>query len=91
MDSIKKVPVDILIQILTDLYEKGINYIDIIGNEGELVTKMTISVIPEYIDEDSEFAEQMMEEANIYYDEYQEDFIQENPTPFIENDLNDLI
>jgi hypothetical protein len=91
MDSIKKVPVDILIQILTDLYEKGINYIDIIGNEDELVTKMTISVIPEYIDEDSEFAEQMMEEANIYYDEYQEDFIQENPTPFIENDLNDLI
>ncbi len=91
MDSIKKVPVDILIQILTDLYEKGVNYIDIIGNEDELITKMTISVIPEYIDEDSEFAEQMMEEANIYYDEYQEDFIQENPTPFIENDLNDLI
>jgi hypothetical protein len=91
MDSIKKVPVDILIEILTDLYEKGVNYIDIIGNEDELITKMTISVIPEYIDEDSEFAEQMMEEANIYYDEYQEDFIQENPTPFIENDLNDLI
>jgi hypothetical protein len=91
MDSIKKVPVDILIQILTDLYEKGIDYIDIIGNEDELVTKMTISVIPEYIDEDSEIAEQMMEETNIYYDEYQEDFIQENPTPFIDNDLNDLI
>jgi hypothetical protein len=84
MNVIKKIPIKDLIEILMDLYEKGIDYADIAGDTDANVNKLIITVEPEYmcdseedfIDEDEDF-------------EIDEDEIFDKKLS--ENDLNDLI
>lgn len=96
MDVIKKVPLDALINVLMDLFEKGINFIDIQGNEEDLVTKMTITVLPDYIDE--EFVEDEYEEDDdvelreLTKEEWESlDIPEEKTKGLTEQDLNDLL
>lgn len=100
MDVIKKVPLDALINVLVDLYEKGINFIDIQGNEEDLVTKMTITVMPDYIDEEYDGDEYEEDEDDdddvelreITKEEWESLGIPEDKTKGLtEQDLNDLL
>lgn len=95
MDVIKKVPLDALINVLVDLFEKGINFIDIQGNEEDLVTKMTITIMPDYIDE--EFVEDDEDDDDVELRELTKeeweslDIPEEKTKGLTEQDLNDLL
>jgi len=52
--SIKKIPLDGFIDILMDLYNKGVDYIDITGITNSESDKMAISFTAEYMMEGSE-------------------------------------
>jgi hypothetical protein len=52
--TIKKIPLDGFIDILMDLYNKGVDYIDITGVTNEHSDKMAISFTAEYMMEGSE-------------------------------------
>ena len=47
--TIKKVPLDSFIDILMDLYNKGVDYIDITGVTNDHSDKMAISFTSEYM------------------------------------------
>lgn len=55
---IKKIPLDTLIDVLVDLFDKGVDFIDILGAQGEDKDYMAISFSKEYMCEESkeEFA-----------------------------------
>ncbi len=46
---LKKIPVDKLIDLLVEMYNKGVDYIDISGVPGEEQDKMAISFTEEYM------------------------------------------
>jgi hypothetical protein len=46
---IEKIPINKFIDVLVDLYNKGVDYIDIIAEKGERQDRMAISFIPEYM------------------------------------------
>ena len=57
MEKIRKVPVEALLDLLTDLYNNGVDFVDITGTvtEDPIMDSITISVLedyvnPEYID-----------------------------------------
>lgn len=51
---IKKVPLDDLIEILTDLYNKGVDYIDLLAPEDPTEDdRMTITFTKEYMSEEA--------------------------------------
>jgi hypothetical protein len=52
--TIKKVPLDTFIDILMDLYNKGVDYIDISGVTNDHSDKMAISFTSEYMMEGAE-------------------------------------
>jgi hypothetical protein len=52
--SIKKIPLDNFIDILMDLYNKGVDYIDITGVTDDESDKMAISFTSEYMMEGAE-------------------------------------
>ena len=52
--TIKKVPLDGFIDILMDLYNKGVDYIDITGVTDDHSDKMAISFTSEYMMEGAE-------------------------------------
>jgi hypothetical protein len=52
--SIKKIPLDTFIDILMDLYNKGVDYIDITGVTDDESDKMAISFTSEYMMEGAE-------------------------------------
>jgi hypothetical protein len=52
--TIKKVPLDGFIDVLMDLYNKGVDYIDITGVTNEHMDKMAISFTSDYMMEGSE-------------------------------------
>lgn len=52
--TIKKVPLDGFIDLLMDLYNKGVDYIDITGVTDEHNDKMAISFTSEYMMEGTE-------------------------------------
>jgi len=49
---IKKIPLDQLIEVLIDLYNKGVDYIDLIGEKGDRQDKMSISFNSDYMTKD---------------------------------------
>jgi len=84
---IHKVPVAMLITLLTDLYEQGVDYVDVIGKKDEDVDHLGISVRQGYM-ADEEAVE------NLKFPKI--DFILEKEPPpptdtLSEEDLNDLI
>ena len=51
---IKKIPLDSLIDVLVDLFDKGVDFIDILGTQGEEKDYMAISFSKEYMCEESQ-------------------------------------
>jgi hypothetical protein len=47
--NIKKIPLDTFIDVLMDLYNKGVDYIDITGVTNDHSDKMAISFTSEYM------------------------------------------
>ena len=45
---LKKIPLRVFLEALTDIYERGVDYVDIIGVPGEEQDSIGISVIEEY-------------------------------------------
>ena len=52
--SIKKIPLDNLINLLVDLYNKGVDYVDFEGVEGKEQDKMAVSFTKEYMSEEGQ-------------------------------------
>lgn len=46
---IEKIPINKFIDVLIDLYNKGVDYIDIIAEKGERQDRMAISFTSEYM------------------------------------------
>ena len=82
MNALRKIPLEGLIQILTNLFEDGADFIDISGvqddREDGPVDVIKITVKPEYMSDDSEL-------------EIEVDIEGEKPNSLSEEDLNDLI
>jgi hypothetical protein len=81
MEPLRKIPLEGLIQILTNLFEEGADYIDISGEQDNReegpVDVIKITVKPEYMSDDSEV-------------EIEVDVQGEKPT-LSEDDINNLI
>lgn len=91
--QLRKVPLEDLIKILTDLYEDGVNYIDISGepsddkeNPKDLIK---ITIRPEYMVNDEEDEEDEDEEDEDYYKSDKKKNI--DVDKLSENDINDLL
>ena len=80
---IKKIPLDSLIDVLVDLFDKGVDYIDILGAQGDDKDYMAISFCKEYMCEESQ--EEFTAGSNI--------ITKEDITNYklSEEDINDLI
>ena len=96
--KLKKIPLEPLIQILTDLFDSGADYIDISGEasqeDGKSKDIIHITVKPEYLiaQEPIEIIED--EEGNQHIEmDYSEDFYteREDPKSLSDDDINDLI
>lgn len=82
--KLQKVPVAKLVAILLNLFEYGVEYIDIIGITDEVEDHVGISFMREY----------MTEQARDKYDELMENtdlFSKINVNPSDDNDLNQMI
>jgi hypothetical protein len=82
MNALRKIPLEGLIQILTNLFEEGADFIDISGvqddREDGPVDVIKITVKPEYMSDENEL-------------EIEVDIEGEKPNSLSEDDLNDLI
>lgn len=80
MEPLRKIPLDMLLQILQELYDGGADYVDISGEtdvEGESRDTIKFTIQPEYLSE--------LDEEEI------EDIIMERDIPLSDEDINDLI
>jgi len=86
MNSLRKIPLEGLIQILTNLFEDGADYIDISGQQDNReegpIDVIKITVKPEYMTDDSEMEIEVDMEV---------DMEGERPTSLSEDDINELI
>jgi len=84
MNTLRKIPLEGLIQILTNLFEDGADFIDISGQqddrEGGAIDVIKITVKPEYMSDEDEL------EIEVDMDGYEED----KPS-LSEDDINELI
>ena len=82
MDSLRKIPLEGLIQILTNLYEEGADFIDISGiqdnREEGSIDVIKITVKPEYMSDDNDL-------------QIEVDMEGEKPNSLSEDDINELI
>jgi hypothetical protein len=83
MNSLRKIPLEGLIQILTNLFEEGADFIDISGQQDDRedgpVDVIKITVKPEYMSDDSEV-------------EIEVDMEDDDDKPSLsEDDINELI
>jgi hypothetical protein len=85
MNTLRKIPLEGLIQILTNLFEEGADFIDISGQqddrEGGAIDVIKITVKPEYMSDDNEL------EIEVDMEGYEED----KPNSLSEDDINELI
>jgi hypothetical protein len=84
MNTLRKIPLEGLIAILTNLFEEGADFIDISGQqddrEGGAIDVIKITVKPEYMSDEDEL------EIEVEIEEEEE----ERPT-LSEDDINELI
>ena len=78
--KIQKIPLDKLIDTLVDLYNKGIDYVDIAGVPGEEFDRMAIAFTRDY----------MTEQGKKNFGEFDLD-VEIGPEKLTDSDLNDLI
>lgn len=79
--KIQKIPLDRLIETLVDLYNKGIDYIDISGMPGDDQDRMAIVFSKEY----------MTEEGKKNFGEEDELDVEIGPKKLTDDDINQLI
>ena len=79
--KIQKIPLDRLIETLVDLYNKGIDYVDIAGVPGLDQDRMAIVFTREY----------MTEEGKKNFGEEDELNFQIGPSKLTDDDINQLI
>ena len=84
MNTLRKIPLEGLIAILTNLFEEGADFIDISGQQDDreegLVDVIKITVKPEYMSDEDEL------EIEVDMEGYEED----KPS-LSEDDINELI
>jgi len=51
--TIQKIPLDNFIDVLVDLYNRGVDFIDIVGTEGDKKDYMAITFSKDYMSEDA--------------------------------------
>jgi hypothetical protein len=90
MEPLRKIPLEMLIQILEDLYNGGADYVDISGDtdiDGTPRDTIKITVKPEYISKTDEDDEDMgiEEEFDVNWPE------DDKSSSLSEEDINDLI
>lgn len=81
MDPLRKIPLEMLIQILQDLYDGGADYVDISGDndvDGSPRDTIKLTVKPEYMAEDLE-------------DDIEEQIDLSSERSLSDEDINDLI
>lgn len=78
--KIQKIPLDKLIETLVDLYNKGVDFIDIAGISGPEYDRMAIAFTKDY----------MTEQGKINFGELDVDLAIE-PSKLTDDDLNQLI
>lgn len=79
--KIQKIPLDRLIETLVDLYNKGIDYIDIAGVQEDEQDRMAIVFTREY----------MTEEGKKNFGEEEELDLEIGPSKLTDDDINQLI
>lgn len=79
--KIQKIPLDRLIETLVDLYNKGIDYIDISGMPGDDQDRMAIVFSKEY----------MTEEGKKNFGEEDDLDVEIGPKKLTDDDINQLI
>jgi hypothetical protein len=95
--KLSKIPLEPLIQILTDLFDSGADYIDISGKAGEEDGKpkdiIHITVKPEYLiaQEPIEMIEDDEGNQHIEMDYSEDIYTKEDPRSLSDDDINDLI
>lgn len=92
MDLLRKIPLEMLINILQDLYDGGADYVDISGDtdvDGIPRDTIKLTVKPEYLSEfDEESVLNLEHELELEWSEEEED---NPPLSLSDDDINDLI
>jgi hypothetical protein len=92
---LRKIPLGPFIEILTDLFENGADFIDLIGdenNEGETPRDtVKITVKPEYLSPDIDDDEEEDDVIDLGMDFLINNENQTPPSPLSEDDIQDLI
>jgi hypothetical protein len=89
MDPLRKIPLEMLIQILQELYDGGADYVDISGDtdvDGVPRDTIKITVKPEYI---SDIDDSLTLEQELTMEWTEED--DDQPSGLSDEDINDLI
>jgi len=89
MDPLRKIPLEMLIQILQELYDGGADYVDISGDtdvDGIPRDTIKITVKPEYI---SDIDDGLTLEQELTMEWTEED--DDQPSGLSDEDINDLI
>jgi hypothetical protein len=76
---LKKIPLKIFLEALTDIYNRGVDFVDIIGSSGEEQDSIGIAIKEEYFSNDN------------ILDEEGEDREIDFPKDLSDEDLNQLI
>lgn len=79
---LNKIPLKVFLEALTDIYNRGVDYIDIIGTPGEEQDSIGIAIKQEYFSKDLE---------DDIEDEDDEDFPSPSSKDISDEDLNQLI
>jgi hypothetical protein len=91
MDPLRKIPLEMLIQILQELYDGGADYVDISGDtdvDGVPRDTIKITVKPEYI---SDIDDGLTLEQELTMEWTEEDDDDDQPSGLSDEDINDLI
>lgn len=91
MDPLRKIPLEMLLQILQDLYDSGADYVDISGDtdkDGVPRDTIKLTVKPEYLsDFDEDNTLNLEQELDLEWSEEEDDA----PSSLSDEDINDLI
>jgi hypothetical protein len=92
MEPLRKIPLEMLLNILQDLYDGGADYVDISGDtdvDGISRDTIKLTVKPEYLSEfDEESVLNLEHELELEWSEEEED---NAPSSLSDEDINDLI
>jgi hypothetical protein len=91
MEPLRKIPLEMLLQILQEIYDGGADYVDISGDnniDGEQRDTIKFTVKPEYLsDFDDEDVLSLEQELELNWTEEEDN----SPLSLSDEDINDLI